>query len=46
MGEIIRVSFSGLPLWQKVLTVIALTLYVICAIVYLVFEKVSMRRTP
>ena len=46
MGEIIRVGFSGLPLWQKVLTVIALALYVICAMVYLAVEKLSMRRTP
>jgi hypothetical protein len=46
MGEIIRVGFSGLPLWKKVLAAIALTLYVICAIVYLIVEKLSMRRKP
>jgi hypothetical protein len=46
MGEILRESFSGLPLWQKVLMALALALYVVCAIVYLMFEKLSPGRAP
>ncbi|WP_411881798.1 hypothetical protein [Polaromonas sp. YR568] len=46
MGEILRESFSGLPLWQKVLAAFALALYVACAIVYLILEKLSPGRTP